>query len=185
MYPGLLTPDLQFIQLCLESYSVQDPLNPHQWHIRPEDNLSARELDIEQANRFIRQMGERLGYVCEDRLDLSSRSYISWVEKDINLEYRFFTTTSAAIGEIVLYGEQPPDKGFIVIPGSRANLLIYKMRRDPRYNKAFNPLHGNWKFLKFRHLRSLAESPILGRENLDQLLALDPITYSTPQIWLL
>jgi hypothetical protein len=52
-------------------------------------------------------------------------------------------------------------------------------------SKAFNPTLGNWRFVKFRHLRTLVESEMLNRDNLDQMLALDPITYSTPQLWLI
>jgi hypothetical protein len=63
--------------------------------------------------------------------------------------------------------------------------VIYKLRRDPRLSKAFDPTKGNWRFLKFRHLRTLGESEVLNRDNLDQMLALDPITYSTPQLWLI
>ena len=64
------------------------------------------------------------------------------MDKKCDLEYWFFPTISAAISEIVLYGEQPPKRGFIVLPGSRANLLIYKLRRDPRMSKAFNSSQG-------------------------------------------
>jgi hypothetical protein len=185
LFPGLFTPDFEFIRLCLESYAAPDPHDPNRWYVRPEDNLNERKLDIEHATRFIHQIGERLGFICNNRIDDSSRTYITWLDKNSDLDYRFFPMISAAIGDIVLYSEPPPMRGFIVLPGSRANLLIYKLRRDPRISKVFNQSQGYWRFLKFRHLRSLAESPILNRENLDQLLGLDPITYSTPQIWLI
>jgi hypothetical protein len=185
LFTGLFTPDYDFIQLCLESYSAPDPHDPDRWYVRPEDNLSERKLDIEHAKRFIHQIGDQLGFICNDHIDNKARPYITWWDKNGDLDYRFFPMISAAIGEIVLFSEQPPMKGFIVLPGSRANLLVYKLRRDPRISKAFNPSLGYWRFLKFRHLRSLTESPILNRENLDQLLGLDPITYSTSQILLL
>jgi hypothetical protein len=185
LFPGLFTPDLEFIRLCLESYAAPDPHDLNRWYVRPEDSVSERKLDLERANMFIHQIGERLGFICSDHIDSSSKTYITWQDKNNEQDYRFFPIVTAAIGEIVLYGEQLPVKGFIVLPGSRANMLFYKLRRDPRISKAFNPSTGNWNFLKFRHLRSLAESPILIRENLDQLLGLDPITYSTPQIWLI
>jgi hypothetical protein len=177
LFPGLFTPDLEFIRLCLESYAAPDPHDLNRWYVRPEDSLSERKLDLERANMFIHQIGERLGFICGDHIDSSSKTYINWQDKNNEQDYRFFPIVTAAIGEIVLYGEQLPVKGFIVLPGSRANMLFYKLRRDPRISKAFNPSTGNWNFLKFRHLRSLAESPILIRENLDQLLGLDPITY--------
>ncbi len=184
-FPGLSTPDLDFVRLCLESYALPDPGDHSRWDIRLEDHPTERQADLSHAMDFIRQIGERLGFLCSERVSCPARRYITWLDKKEELEYWFYPTVSTAISEIILYGEQPPLKGFIVLPGSRANLLIYKLRRDPRISKSFNPSHGNWRFLKFRHLRSLAESPILNRENLDQLLGLDPITYSTPQIWLI
>lgn len=184
-HPGLYTPDLEFIHVCLNSYGIPDPNDSNRWSIRPEDNLNERQSDLNEASRFIHQIGERIGFSCKDQRNNSSKPFISWADKNGDMDYWFFPTISAVIGEIVLYAEQPPMKGFIVIPGSRANLLVYKLRRDPRLSKAFNPAQGNWRFLKFRHLRSLAESPLLNRENLDQLLGLDPITFSTPQLWLI
>jgi len=184
-FPGLFTPDLGFIHLCLESYGIPDPQDNTRWFVRPEDILDKRQADLDIAYSFIHQIGGRLGFDCIDRKNNSFKSYISWVDKKSELDYWFFPTTSAAIGEIILFGEQPPMRGFIVLPGSRANLLVYKLRRDLRLSKAFNPTQGIWRFLKFRHLRSLAESPLLNRENLDQLLGLDPLTFSTPQLWLI
>ena len=184
-FPGLFTPDSEFIRLCLESYGSPNPQDKTRWFIRIEDNPDERLADLERANHFIRQIGDRLGFECKDRKNNSSKSFISWKNKKGDLDYWFFPTTSAAIGEIILSSEQPPSRGFIVLPGSRANLLVYKLRRDPRLSKAFNPSQGIWRFLKFRHVRSLAESPLLNRENLDQLLGLDPLTFSTPQLWLI
>lgn len=185
LFPGLFTPDLDFIHLCLESYAIPDPQDSKRWYVRPEDNVSKRSSDLEQALIFIDQIGKHLGFLSTSHFEFQYRPIITWEDKINEKVYNFYPIVSAAIGEIVLQSGLQPSKSFIVLPGSRANLLFYKLRRDPRISKAFNPSTGNWKFLKFRHLRSLAESPILNRENLDQLLELDPITYSTPQIWLI
>lgn len=184
-FPGLFTPDSEFIHLLLDSYGLSDPNGTDRWSLRPEDFPSQRQADITQMLDFIRQIGTRLGCDCLDELNKCGISYTLWQTQNPDLRYWFFTTTSASIGEIVIHGEQPPVKGFIVVPASRTNLLIYKLRRDPRLSRAFNPSQGVWQFLKFRHLRSLSESPSLTRENLDQFLQLDPLTYSTPQLWLI
>jgi hypothetical protein len=184
-YPGLFTPPLDFIHLCLDSYATHADSNINLWYLRPEDDLHERQADLEWANNSICQIGERLGYICANPVFNVSGTSVTWREKNGELAYSFFPMISAAIGEIVLSGKQPPVHGLIVLPGSRANMLIYKLRRDPRLAKAFNPSQENWRFLKFRHLRSLANSPTLTRENLEQLLNLDPITYSTPQLWLI
>jgi hypothetical protein len=184
-YPGLFTPPSDFIHLCLDSYATMDSSDANRWYLRPEDDLEQRQSDLERAGLSICQIGERLGYSCADRRANISRADVTWLDKNGELAYLFFPMTSAAISEIVLHDEHPRVSSFIVLPGSRANLLIYKLRRDLRLARAFNPSQGNWRFLKFRHLRSMDGSPNLNRDNLDQLLNLDPITFSTPQLLLI
>lgn len=184
-FPGLFTPEEGFIRLCMQSYGINDPDNADRWFIRPEDSPDERRADIANVYRSLHQIGTRLGFNCTDQTTRSSMSFINWKDMITGQESWFFITTHASIGEIVLYGDQPPIRGYIVYPGSRANLLVYKLRRDPRMNRVFNPSLGTWRFLKFRHLRSLAESPMLNRENMDQMLSLDPLTFTTPQLWLI
>ncbi len=184
-FRGLFTPGKDFIDLCLQSYAIPEPDHPDRWIIRSEDDPAARKLDIAEINRYIHQIGTRLGFACTGQTTSSLIPFIDWQDEPGKPGYWFFTCHSAAISEIVLHGEQPPLRGFIVYPASRANLLVYKLRRDPRLNKSFDSNQGVWRFLKFRHLRTLAESPLVNRENMDQMLALDPLTFSTPQLWLI
>jgi hypothetical protein len=184
-FPGLLTPEADFIRLCLASYGLTQPQNENLWFIRPEDDPNERLSDIARINVIIHQIGTRLDFICTDKISSLSKPYVCWQDQGSGQEYWFFITSSAAINEIVNNVEQPLTKGFIVIPASRTNLLIFKLRRDPRLNKAFNPSLGVWQFLKFRHLRSLSESPLLNRDNLEQMLSLDPLTFTTPQLWLI
>ncbi|MGE5124016.1 MAG: hypothetical protein ACM3H7_05820, partial [Acidobacteriaceae bacterium] len=184
-FTGLNTPGPEFIRMCLESYGNRADEGTEHWYIRSEDEPSERQKDLDDAKRFIQAIGERLGLLSIDHTAQFGKPTLSWVDRSGKLDYFFFPTVSAAIGETVLYSELSSKKGFIVLPGGRANLVIYKLRRDPRLIKAFNLTQGNWNFLKFRHLRSLVENPLLDRENLDQLLQLDPLTYSTPQLRLI
>ena len=184
-FPGLYTPDPEFLRLCLESYGEENPKSGDQWRIRHEDIAGERQLDVEQTVHSIHQIGGRLGLVCRDHGSHGIISAVSWMDHSGELDFWFYPVTTATIGEIVLFGEQAKRKGIVVLPGSRANLVIYKLQRDPRLSNTFNPSQGNWRFLKFRHIKSLAENPSLNRENLDQLLELDPLTYSTPQLRLI
>jgi hypothetical protein len=184
MFPGLYTPDPEFIHICLESYGEKIAEDGSLWQIRQEDKSNARKIDIDLAHRFIHQIAERLNISCTDQALSGDRSIISWLDPDGEYNYKFFTTITAAIGGIIL-NEEYINKGIIVLPGSRANLVVYKLQRDPRLSKALNTSLGNWQCLKFRHLKSIAENPLLSRENLDHLLLLDPLTYSTPQLRLI
>jgi hypothetical protein len=185
MFTGLYTPDPEFIRMCMDSYGEKAGEESEQWYIRTEDQPTERQKDLEATKKYIQSIGERLGILSIDHSAQFGKPTILWVDKSGKLDYWFFLTISATIGETVLYSELSSKKGFVVLPGSRTNLVMYKLRRDPRLVKAFNPSQGNWNFLKFRHLRSLVENPLLNRENLDALLQLDPLTFSTPQLRLI
>jgi hypothetical protein len=184
-FPGLFTPGSQFLRICLESYGQPDPNNEDRWYLRLGDDPDERKVDVEQSHDYLYKVGYRLGFECKDAVNNLAFPYIRWISRTENIDYWFFVTVSSLIGEIVLFGNQPQARGYIVFPGSRANLLLYKLSRDLRLNKAFTPSQGVWRFLKFRHLKSLSETPLLNRENLDQFLSLDPLTFARPQLWLI
>lgn len=184
-FPGLYTPDPEFIQVFLESYGEKDGSVGNYWHLRAEDIPEERDKDLENAYSYIHLIAEHLNMEWIDHKFNQVKTAISWVDRLGEFNFRFFPIVSATMGEMVFFSEQTSSRNFIVIPASRANMVIYKISRDPRLYKAFNPTLGNWRFLKFRHLRSLAENPLLNRENLEQFISLDPITYTTPQLRLI
>jgi hypothetical protein len=69
----------------------------------------------------------------------------------------------------------------IVLPGSRARLAGFKLRRDARLPAA---LEQGWKLVKFRHLRRLAHDPTLTAESFAALLAGDPLENEDGQMTL-
>jgi hypothetical protein len=68
------------------------------------------------------------------------------------------------------------------VPGGRARLIGYKTDHNPILKQA---LETGWQIIKFRHIRRLFESTQLRRDNLDELLALDPLANTDPQMALL
>jgi hypothetical protein len=59
---------------------------------------------------------------------------------------------------------------------------MHKIRNNPLLRQE---IEKGWRFLKYRHLRHLLETPTLTRDNLDELLSLDPLTESPAQMRLL
>jgi len=94
-----------------------------------------------------------------------------WKEKGKTV-YAFTLLVSAGIGRILRENLYPPERSLLVIPGGRAGLLIYKLRRDPTLDRIWQ---GGWRVLKFRHLRRLAGTPGLTREDWARELSSDPI----------
>ena len=84
-----------------------------------------------------------------------------------------FHTTATSIVSRYLYQPAPlaPERCVVVLPGGRASLLAFKLRRDPHL--AETAARG-WHFLKFRHLRQIHSNPSLTLEMWQEMLDADP-----------
>ncbi|GAB4582108.1 MAG: hypothetical protein Fur0022_48630 [Anaerolineales bacterium] len=169
-FPGLLTPEQALVLECLESYGERHPVDDG-WYLRGDDRPDRRERDVAEMREILIELGKRLGYSVTPRAD------VVWSTRAGEVA-RFGIQTSAGIGKMTGEPSTSP-LAFLVIPGGRANLLLFKIRHDPR-------LMGNgWQFLKFRHIRQLADSAELTPENWQERLLLDPLTYESAQMRLL
>jgi hypothetical protein len=171
-FPGLFSPDERFVEHCLGSYAEQES-QADKWHLRGEDFSEARALDMAQMHELLAEMGSRLGFRVE------GDDPLTWVDTKKSVRYRFRMQETAAVGEALAMGDPPV---IIVLPGSRAMLIMEKVRRDPRI--------GEWlarggRIVKYRHVRRLAEEATLTPENFLQRLAIDPPDHQDPQLPLL
>jgi hypothetical protein len=205
-FASLLTPELELIQACLDSYAErlmdqasEAPSEVTVWKLRPQDSPQARRADLAVMQALLENIGLRLGYQVASLPAPASgdggpqRSPLVWQEPDGGLAYRFYLLASAVLGNLVFPAHVPrrfdlegaPQRlarDLIVVPGGRAGLIGYKLGRDPRLQAA---IETGWRFLKFRHLRWLAENENLDRQNLDEQLDLDPLSNRDPQMQLL
>ncbi len=95
------------------------------------------------------------------------------------LLYAIHVIASAAICDIILTNPYAPQKSLLVLPGGRANLVAYKLQHDPRLRQA---VETGWRFLKYRQIRSLLQTPTLTRSSLDDQITQDSLTYDAPQL---
>jgi hypothetical protein len=186
-FPGFHTPDTELVQVCLESYGEQDPPDCGKWRMRSQESATARRTDLEHARTLLYELGKVLGFITQEQtgstVDIKeSVSPCLWVDTDGAIRYIFYIIASAAFGEILVNCEYPPEHSFILLPGSRANLVAYKLHSDPNLRER---IAKGWRFIKYRHLRQLVSNPTITREILDEQFALDPLTYAAPQIRLL
>jgi hypothetical protein len=184
VFTGLFTPSQELIQVCLASYGVEHPAGSRLWQLRPEDVPSTRRADLESMKSLLFMTGTRLGYQVELSETEDGRSILKWIEPGGQAAGAFFVIASAMLGSIVFSqsGDDIPARRTIILPGGRARLVEYKLNHDPRLRSA---LQESWRLIKFRHLRRLADDMSLRRENLDQLLDLDPLANRDPQLPLL
>jgi hypothetical protein len=168
---ALTLPGSTLIRHCLESYGEErDGL----WFCRGEDRPDVRALDSAHIYDDLVLVGQRLGYGVE----LATSDMLVWNMNDGRAAYRFCITDTAAIARFVL--APPPEdaaRRVLVIPGSRAGLIQYKLERDARLRQV--TARHNWLFVKYRHVRWLASQPDINPAELDLALLRDPITEIT------
>ncbi len=172
-FSGMLTPGSELIQVCLESYGEQYPPGSGKWCLRQQELPQNRQIDLAEIASLLVKLGEQLG--CKPSGDNPLICYDARGAP----RFVFYLLTSAIISEPIYAGMHAADISWIVLPGSRANLVAYKLQRDQRLRLAVDR---GWRFLKFRQVRRLAEIQWLTQEILDQQLSQDSLTYDAPQL---
>jgi hypothetical protein len=170
-FPGLLTPPLGLVGAVLESYSLDEG----GWRLRDEDGSSARRAEAEEILALVERLGQRLEY----HVLRQDGGPVTW-EEDFETVAAFFIQSSSVLERVLRLNKYPPEKTILVIPGGRAGLLAYKLRRDPYLSGRTQ----GWRFVKFRHLRQLNETALLSRETWQEQLSADPIEQASGQMLL-
>lgn len=171
--PGLLTPHLSFVRACLESYATPETENKDYWVIRPADTIANRRKDVLAILEALSLLGKQLGFQIQQHQET-----IRWLDRSEQPLYTFFVLASSIVSRFVFQAHStPPTNYVLVFPGSRSNLLAYKLQNDARLARA---IQSNWHFLKFRHLRAIAERTQLTPELWQNLLDQDPPVWQEP-----
>jgi hypothetical protein len=184
-FPGLMTPERELVQRILESYAQKDESGG--WRLRAEDMPASRRFDLRRQAELIETIGQRLGFAVETWPIGSGPMAVRWTDAPMREVHLFYVVASSVMGNLYLPGKRTGKLErellpSIVLPGGRAGLVEYKLRRDPRMAKA---IRSGLRLIKFRHVRRLADDPLLSRENLETLLGLDPLENQDAQMALL
>ena len=165
-FPGFLTPAPDLLEFCLNAYADWDPTS-NRWLLRERESQARRKSDLQAAQHVLAVIGDKLGYRCEGTQPLR------WSEAK-GSAYRFYFSEGARVSRFAETGEDEDDEGesVLVLPGSRAALLKFKLLRDPRAREA--TAHG-WHFLKLRALLVLSNRNDLTRASWAMQLDSDPI----------
>lgn len=172
---GPLIPGVEYLHECLNSYGQEEG---NGWRLRAEDEPQHRERDREEILAILRGLGEKLGF--EVREGNKDPFDLVWEEEEspdeparvvVNPSLGFVVEGTAALTGFFLRHFSPPlPRSFIVIPGGRAALVWYKLKNWPLWST----LKG-WQFIKYRHLRRLAEEKAPDRYSLQKIIGLDPV----------
>ncbi len=165
-FPGLFTPTREFIHTCLQSYGDASSSLPEHWQLRPQELPTARRSDLSAARSGLEILANELGF------HQQGENPVVWQDAGGKVEFCFFLLASGIIGRYLLEPTPiSPARCILVLPGSRANLVAYKIHHDPRLAEA---LEQGWRFLKFRLLRQLLDRSNLTRALFEEMLQADP-----------
>lgn len=199
---GLFTPENELVIQCVRSYGEEVSIEREFWKIRNEEKSNNRLSDIADIKIKLKQIGMGLDFNVQETavklpdiqlpFHIPVSAPIHWIDLNDGVHYIFFISTSGIVTYLLtnksddakeeMLLENSKIKNFLVIPGSRSGLLDFKFRKDERL---FQIVKERWNFIKFRHIRRLADNKLLRRENLDEYLALDPLANKDPQMPLL
>jgi hypothetical protein len=173
-FTGLFIPEFSLINECLESYGE---INESGWQFRAEDMPALRREEIKSMSDLANDLGKKLGFKVESKNEGIPHSI--WLDDDEKPRYILYVSASAVLGKFLSEVDASQAHRVILLPGGRANLVMFKLNRDPRLRNFFE---NGWSFLKYRHARQLANSSSLTTINLELQLEFDPLTYSETQL---
>lgn len=166
VFPGLLTPSSEFVHVCITSYAEQKPENQDLWYLRQEDDPLVRKDNIVSIQAALATIAQRLGFISQ--LDHA----LKWFDEKGELVLAFYVIATAVFGEIVQTNPYPENQSVLVIPASRANIALLKLKRNAYLNQK---IAAGWRFLKFRHVYRMHDNPLLNRESFDHQFTADPL----------
>jgi hypothetical protein len=126
---------------------------------------------------ILTNLGSGLGFQVERAARPDSIHHLTWQEED-TLTDSFFISPSALLSKVLAAPQTESGRRWLILPGSRAELIHYKFRQNPILA---DRIAENWGLIKFRHLRQLAQQGDIDRANFQERFQLDPFTSHSPQ----
>lgn len=173
--PGMMTPEPELVQTVLRSYATLSDLEGERvWTLNENESFATRSKDIKSIKEIIEKIAQKLKF----KRQLSEEA-IYYLDEHDHEVYTFFVTGSAMFSNTIQRYRGLTGKKLIVLPGSRANLISYKLRRDPSLQAL---LSDDWHFVKFRLLRNISDNPLLNPELFASQILGDPPEYRASQL---
>jgi hypothetical protein len=171
--PGLQNVEMELVQAILESYADPTP-DLKAWSLRSFETTREREKDLKTIFELIESLANRIRLAREIKTDS-----IIWLGQDGSPEFSFFPIITTEFSELLIRHQYLPGKKLIVLPGSRANLAAFKLRRDPHLQLLKTE---RWSIVKYRQLRNLSDNPLLTQELFASQITGDPPEYRSSQL---
>ena len=177
-FPGSSIPQQGLIKACLNSYAEKDSDHSSLWKLKSSEKPSLRLKDLEEIEEIFTTIGAQLGFQVTKNPSKGNIIHLIWKNENKD-QYSFSIAASGLLSKILFAVENNAAKKWMILPGSRAELITYKMQHNP-------PLAGiidkDWELIKYRHIRRLADQGNLSEENFLERLNLDPFRSDSPQL---
>ncbi len=201
LFPGLLTPEMGWVEECLASYGEEGP--PGHWRLRRGDQRERRESERTRMMAHLVELGRRLGFQVWVGSHQQERPYrggklgdilraggfdagalnladVIWHEKG-QASHVFIVQWMATLKGILLINRAlegldsatPDLVPIVVIPEERVALVRFKAKRSPLFRRAI--AEGDWKFIKYTSLRRIIQEAEVDRHDLKRIIGLEPI----------
>jgi hypothetical protein len=174
---GLNNPEFDLTAAVLQSYAEPEDQTKQRWCLKPGEGLPERAEDLRQIEAIITELATQLGYSREIR-----PSSILWFDEAGKNVFSFFPISNAIITPLLLANANDTSTKLIVVPGSRANLIAYKLKHDPNLQRLLTP---DWQIIKFQQLHLIKDNSLLTRELFASQLLTDLPEFHTVQLHLL
>lgn len=174
VFPGILTPTHEVMLNCLEAYADLIDSEALIWKLREGEQPAARRADIQEIEKSLLKIAQRLNY------RPAGRAPMLWYNQDQRTpQFGFHLFSTAMISQKIKGQAFQAATNILILPGSRANLLAFKKRRDPVLSDL---LDQNFQIVKFRLIRGMEANPLLTRQLFTEQIRSDPPEYRTSQL---
>lgn len=169
---SLSAPPLMLIRECLDSYGIYDEAT-RAWRLREEEEPVKRADELAEIQKHIQAFGERLGFTIQDG------SSMTWLDQTGHPVALWLLQHSATINGLLKASQTQALQFYLVLPGSRVNLLLHKIQHYPfLMDKIAKQIH----IIRFRQIRWLASQPKINLPLFEEWLTTDPIKYHSSQL---
>lgn len=178
-FPGILSPAREYIKLCLFSYATDNKNSSDRWSIKVQDKPENRDKEVSRFVRFLQTKDDLISFVVRSIPNTNGNNVI-FIYRENNPIGLIFIKYTANITDVLTQFQELSVPRYVIIPGSRANLVAYKSQTNPAIDALINQKQVT--FIKFRQFRRLFAKSQITMDDLHEIALLDPITYDRNQM---
>lgn len=170
-FPGVLTPDPDWVMACLKSYGMQ--LAPESWVVKEGDREERHGIAQATTVRQLMDLGQRLGH----KVTASAQGFdVQWVQAGL-APVVFVVLDSASLSRVMSLSptaESGRMRKLVVIPEAREDLIRFRLERSAWMRRQLTA--AEWQFIRDADVTNWASQDNITMADLDSLVGLDRLS---------